>query len=70
MGVSLAITNASIAECEKGVDVAATLKRYFGMFLQPALNKMDGTKKRGSSLFSVEWNTILSTTTAVGLLQS
>jgi hypothetical protein len=41
----LAITNASIAENEKGANVAATPKGYFGVFSQPALNKRDGTKK-------------------------
>ena len=45
MGVSLAITNASIAEYEKRVNVAATPKGFFEVVLQPALNKMDGTKK-------------------------
>jgi hypothetical protein len=42
----LAITNASIAEYEKGVNVAATPKEFFEVLLQPALNKRDGTKKR------------------------
>jgi hypothetical protein len=41
----LAITNASIAEYEKGVNVAATPKEFFEVLLQPALNKRDGTKK-------------------------
>jgi hypothetical protein len=41
----LAITNASIAEYGKGVNVAATPKEFFEVFLQLALNKIDGTKK-------------------------
>jgi hypothetical protein len=40
----LAITNASIAEYEKGANVAAKPKGFFEVFLQPALNERDGTK--------------------------
>jgi hypothetical protein len=43
--VVLSITSASLAEAEKGGGVAATLKCFFGMFMQPALNQKDGAKK-------------------------
>jgi hypothetical protein len=41
----LSITTSSLAEAEKGGDVAATLKGFFEAFLQPALNQKDGTNK-------------------------
>jgi hypothetical protein len=41
----LAITNASIAEYCKGVNVAATPKGFFEVLLQPALNKKGRTEK-------------------------
>jgi hypothetical protein len=45
MGCFLAITTASLTEAEKGGDVAATPNGFFEVFMQPALNKKDGTKK-------------------------
>jgi hypothetical protein len=44
--VVLSITTVSLAEAEKWGDVAATPKEFFEVFLQLALNKRDGTKKR------------------------
>jgi proteasome lid subunit RPN8/RPN11 len=41
----LAITNAIIAEDEQGVNVAATPKGFFEVFMQPVLDKKDGAKK-------------------------
>jgi hypothetical protein len=41
----LAVTNASIAEYEKGINVAATPKGYFEVFSQLSVNKLDGTTK-------------------------